>query len=263
MRQRKPKNLQEKLAAHGDYLVARPEEARGRWRSLFRSADGAGLGACGAGGLGGDGGAASPSAGAGCGETGGHVFSSRKLFLEIGSGKGAFLTRKAQNDPESLYLGFEGREAVVLRAAEKAGAAGLKNILFSNLYVRDLAPVFAPGEADGLFLNFSDPWPKARHSGRRLTCGQYLAMYARLLKSGSRIEFKTDSNNFFRFSKEVLEESPEFEIVEAIEGVYDACDANSLILSGLALSEYEERFIRWNRRIYFLSAAKIGNSFDI
>ena len=158
------------------------------------------------------------------------------------------------SDKAGLYLGFEGREAVLLRALEKTSAAGLNNLLFSRIYVRDLNPIFAEGELDGIFLNFSDPWPKGRHSKRRLTSPEYLGMYGKILSRGGFIEFKTDSYDFFAYSKNSFQNNPCFCIDAIIENLHDTNNSSS---RARVLSEYEERFIRWNRRIYLIKAIRV------
>ena len=73
-----------------------------------------------------------------------------------------------------------------------------------------------------LFLNFSDPWPKKRHTKRRLTANSYLDSYYRILKKGGKLIFKTDNSDLFAFSVENMEVS-EFKVV-SIDNNYDGKD---------------------------------------
>ena len=107
MRMRKKKNLEPRMAACGDYLVQKPEEVRGQWRQRF---------------------------GAGA-ET--------VLNLEIGCGKGGFVTEMARQNPEQLFLAVEKVEDALVLALEKARELELKNVLFLSYDAAQLGEVLA------------------------------------------------------------------------------------------------------------------------
>ncbi|MDR1571098.1 MAG: tRNA (guanosine(46)-N7)-methyltransferase TrmB, partial [Clostridiales Family XIII bacterium] len=135
---------------------------------------------------------------------------------------------------------------------EKAEAAGLRNILFSRLCLSRPGDMFAEGELDGIFLNFSDPWPKDRHAVRRLTHRGFLAQYLAILRPGACVEFRTDDTGFFRFS--LLEfEASGFSLLDATEDL-----GGTLLPARAFASEYERRFVLLNRRICYLRAAREG-----
>ena len=225
MRQRRIKNLEEKTAAFASYIVGEPSAAKGRWAELFeeRRADRRRAGSAEGSAVGGNEEPAAivseaPEAGGGCGPTtGGHHGSAAveepsdgqrdapEIYMEIGSGKGRFITTLAEKNPDKLFIGVEGAESVVLRALEKAAEKELQNVLFITDYIHSLSEFFERGELSGLYLNFSDPWPKDRHAKRRLTHRGYLESYKEVLLPGSFIEFKTDNDGLFAFSV------PEFE----------------------------------------------------
>ena len=58
----------------------------------------------------------------------------------------------------------------VLRAVQKMEQEELPNLKFLRMDAEDITKVFAAGEVDRIYLNFSDPWPKDRHARRRLPC---------------------------------------------------------------------------------------------
>ena len=97
------------------------------------------------------------------------------VHMEIGMGKGRFLMALAQKNPQINYIGIERYTSVLLRAVEKLNIyieeneSTLPNIRFICMNAQDIANVFAENEVDRIYLNFSDPWPKARHARRRLT----------------------------------------------------------------------------------------------
>ncbi|QRN85015.1 tRNA (guanosine(46)-N7)-methyltransferase TrmB [Clostridia bacterium] len=123
-----------------------------------------------------------------------------KLYAEFGSGKGRFVTNKALNQPEVLYVGVEREPEVLIKTAEKAATKLPKNLRLINTDVEFITDAFAKGEVDRLFLNFSDPWPKRRHAKRRLTFCHFLDRYKQILAPGAEIHFKTDNRGLFEFS---------------------------------------------------------------
>ncbi len=113
-------------------------------------------------------------------ESGMSVFGvKRPLFLEVGMGKGRFLMDMASLHPERNFVGIEMYDSVLLRALQKReeleAGGEVFNLVFIRVDARILPEIFEKDEVDGIYLNFSDPWPKARHAKRRLTSREFLA----------------------------------------------------------------------------------------
>ena len=107
------------------------------------------------------------------------VFGNEKpIQIEIGMGKGQFILNMAKAHPEINFIGIERYSSVLLRALEKYDTEefeNLENIRFICMDAREIEAVFAPAEVDKIFLNFSDPWPKARHANpvtTGISCGR-------------------------------------------------------------------------------------------
>lgn len=164
------------------------------------------------------------------------------LHIEIGMGKGQFLLTLAAENPQINYVGIERYSSVLLRAVEKfqelenEGKAPA-NIRFICMDANDLPTVFAPAEVSRIYLNFSDPWPKARHASRRLTSREFLARYDQILTLEGTIEFKTDNRGLFDFS---LEEVPE--AGWKLEAHTFDLHHNEEMMKGNVMTEYEEKF---------------------
>lgn len=126
------------------------------------------------------------------------------IHIEIGMGKGRFIHTMAKEHPDINYVGIEKYSSVLLRAVQKMEAEELPNLRFIRMDAEHIARVFAPGEVGRIYLNFSDPWPKDRHAGRRLPSRQFLARYDVILQKDGRLEFKTDNLELFRFAVEEL-----------------------------------------------------------
>lgn len=180
------------------------------------------------------------------------------LHIEIGMGKGRFLTELAKRNPDINYIGIERYSSVLLRAVEKLEKLRedevicLPNIRFVCMDAANIAEVFAPEEVARIYLNFSDPWPKSRHARRRLTSSEYFERYDKVLVSGGRVEFKTDNQGLFDFSVEELENS---DIWKTTACTYDL-HHDEVMNEGNIMTEYEEKFSSMNNPICKLIAMR-------
>lgn len=159
------------------------------------------------------------------------------IHIEIGMGKGRFIYTMAKEHPDINYVGIEKYSSVLLRAVQKMEAEELPNLRFIRMDAEHIAKVFAPGEVGRIYLNFSDPWPKDRHAGRRLPSRQFLARYDVILQKDGRLEFKTDNLELFRFAVEELAAAGWY--AEAV--TYDL-HSDGELMEGNVMTEYEERF---------------------
>ena len=160
------------------------------------------------------------------------------IYIEVGMGKGQFITRMASMHPDRNFIGIEKYSSVLIRALEKREQmTDLHNLYFLRMEAEDLPQVFAPGEAAGIYLNFSDPWPKDRHAKRRLPSKEFLARYDQILAPEGRIEFKTDNRDLFKFSREQAEEAG-----WTVEQLTWDLHHDPAMMEGNVMTEYEERF---------------------
>ncbi len=160
-----------------------------------------------------------------------------ELHIEVGMGKGRFLHELAKRNPHINYIGIEMYSSVLLRALQKMEIEPLSNLRFICEDARLLPEIFAKGEVDHIYLNFSDPWPKDRHAKRRLPSRQFLERFDQILKEDGRISFKTDNRALFDFAVEELE--PAGWKAEVI--TYDL-HADEALCRGNIMTEYEEKF---------------------
>lgn len=164
------------------------------------------------------------------------------LYIEVGMGKGRFLMDMARLHPEINYVGIEMYDSVLLRALQKMEeleetGTTLPNLRFMRVDARVLPDIFAQGEVGKIYLNFSDPWPKARHAKRRLTSGEFLARYDKILAVEGTVEFKTDNRELFEFSLEEVENSK----WHLLGHTFDL-HRNEEMCAGNVMTEYEEKF---------------------
>lgn len=200
------------------YVIQSPQNQRGRWKAVFSNEN--------------------------------------PIHIEVGMGKGRFLMDMARLHPEVNYIGIEMYDSVLLRALQKraeleAEGSKLCNLYFMCVDARLLPEIFDQGEVERIYLNFSDPWPKARHAKRRLPSRQFLARYEKILSPNGHVEFKTDNKGLFEFS---LEE------VEAAGWLLDASTYDlhhdEIMNQGNVMTEYEEKFSSMGNPIYKMIAHK-------
>ncbi len=115
-------------------------------------------------------------------------------------GKGQFLCGMAQAHPEWNFLGLERYDSVVMRAVHRLRPAQLPNVHLLRGAAEDILDLFAPGELQRIYLNFSDPWPSKGHAKRRLTHPDFLERYRRVMSADAELHLKTDNRGFFEYS---------------------------------------------------------------
>lgn len=121
------------------------------------------------------------------------------IHIEIGMGKGNFILNMAKKYPNINFIGIEKYDSVLVKAISKLKEERLENVLFIRMDATHIDTIFEK-EVDTIYLNFSDPWPKARHEKRRLTSVNFLKKYDLLFKEKSTVIMKTDNRHLFEFS---------------------------------------------------------------
>ena len=121
------------------------------------------------------------------------------IHLEIGMGKGQFLTGMAKSFPNINFIGIEMYDSVMVRAVQKQELEQLPNLRLIKVDATGIEEIFS-NEIDVLYLNFSDPWPKKRHTHRRLTSDRFLKRYDSIFKGVKTIVQKTDNRKLFEYS---------------------------------------------------------------
>lgn len=211
MRLRNIKGSKEYIAA-SPYVIQDGTEWKGKWNTLFDNAN--------------------------------------PIHVEIGMGKGQFIHTLAANNPDINYIGIEKFSSVLYRALEKREQAEeLHNLFFMRLDAEIINDIFAPGEVNRIYLNFSDPWPKDRHAKRRLTSPAFLARYDVALAKDGEICFKTDNRPLFDFSVESIESTSPWKLRDVTYDLH-----HSKYVDGNIMTEYENRFVSLGQPIHRLVA---------
>ena len=165
MRLRKVKDANLRLKANDNkYFIEEPKLYKGKWNELFNN--------------------------------------NNPIHIEIGCGKGQFITTLAEINKDINYVAIEKFDSVLLRVLEKIIDKDYPNLKICVIDAATISEYFDKDEVDRIYLNFSDPWPKRHHAKRRLTHENFLNEYLKIMKKDSEIHFKTDNRGLFEFSLE-------------------------------------------------------------
>lgn len=209
MRVRKRKGAEEHLANNPHYVILNPEDTKGRWHDVFGNAN--------------------------------------PIHIEVGSGKGGFITGMALKNPDINYIGIDIQLSVLSYALDKVIVSEAPNVKLLRVDGSSLTNYFEDGEVDMMYLNFSDPWPKTKHEKRRLTYKDFLDTYKRILPENGEIHFKTDNRGLFEYS---LASFSQYGMT--LKQVW--LDLHASDFEDNVMTEYEEKFSSKGQVIYRVEA---------
>lgn len=127
------------------------------------------------------------------------------LEIEVGSGKGLFLTAAAANDPTHNFVGVEIGAKYARFAASRLARRGLNNAcMISGDALRFMREFIANDSVAAVHVYFPDPWWKKRHRKRRVMNEGLVADVQRCLVPGGRLHFWTDVEEYFQVTLELL-----------------------------------------------------------
>ena len=172
---------------------------------------------------------------------------SNPIHIEIGIGKGDFIIGMAKKYPNINFIGIEKFDSVIVRAIEKLEEE-IPNLKLIRMDATEIEEVFDK-EIDVIYLNFSDPWPKNRHTDRRLTSLKFLKRYDNLFKNEKNIIMKTDNRKLFEFS--IMELTNYNYKIEEL-----SLDLYKDYIKDNVKTEYEKRFHELGFPIYKISVKK-------
>ena len=212
MRLKKIPRAGEYIAQHSDLAVISGENLKGNWQSMFEK--------------------------------------SQPIHIEIGMGKGGFINEMARRYPDVNFIGIELYDSVLLRSLEKLVENPLPNLRLLHADAANLKDVFDKGEIFKVYLNFSDPWPKKRHSKRRLTHEGFLDIYQEILVNEGHLQLKTDNQSLFEFSLESFNHF-KMKFLDVSVDVH----ANPQRYPDNVMTEYEKKFHELGQPIYLITVA--------
>lgn len=175
----------------------------------------------------------------------------KKIYVDLGSGSGAFLLSLCRQEPQALCIGVELRFKRIYRNAEKAEKIGLNNLLLIHTRAQNLADFFSAASLDGVYINFPDPWDKRHWLKNRLLNSEFLLKLSKLLKPGGFISYKTDHREYFEKTLLAIQANANF-VLERTSFDLAASDYDN----GNIRSEFEILFRSKGMPVYYLLARK-------
>lgn len=166
-----------------------------------------------------------------------------QLFLEIGCGKGGFITEMAQKHQNVNFIAVELLENIIVQAVEKAEELGLSNVKFLNIGAQYLLRYFKENTVSNIYLNFSPPYPQNSYENRRLTNSNFLSIYKHIMSSSGKIIQKTDDKDFFDYS-----------VRSFLDNGFTIEDCTEYGIKDDVMSEYERKYLKIGKKIYKLIA---------
>jgi tRNA (guanine-N7-)-methyltransferase len=128
------------------------------------------------------------------------------IVLELGCGKGEYTVALGRTYPEKNFIGIDIKSNRMWKGASIALQDSLNNVAFLRAVIHKITELFAPAEADEIWITFPDPFPKPRHAKHRLTHPRFLGLYKQILKPNGLVHFKTDDTDLFKFTTDMLPE---------------------------------------------------------
>ncbi len=169
-----------------------------------------------------------------------------EICLELGCGKGRFISNIAQKNKDKNFIAIDLKDEVLVYVKRKCEELNLENVKILSFDINYINEIFEKGEVSDIYLNFSTPWPKTKHNKRRLTHPRFLNKYLEVINPNSKIMLKTDHELFFLDSIEYLNENG-FDIL------YKTMDLHNEEIENI-MTEYEEKFLNKGMKIMYLTA---------
>lgn len=195
----------DQIIASSSFVIQNPKEYKGKWKELFGNEN--------------------------------------PIEIEIGTGKGNFIIGKATANPEINYIGIEKYDSPLVSAVKKLEETVLPNLKLVCFDAFNIEEIFDK-EIDKIYLNFSDPWPKKRHTKRRLSSPVFLSKYENIFKKVKTIEMKTDNDDLYEYSKESF-----------VEFGYNIEETDTNHFAEIR-TEYENKFISLGKNINYIRVVK-------
>lgn len=162
---------------------------------------------------------------------------SNPIYLELGCGRGRFISTHGENNPEINYVAIDIKDEVLIYTLKNVEEKEIENVRIVPLEIAFIEDVFDENEIDRIYINFCNPWPKKSHNKRRLTHTTFLERYKRFIKPGTEVWFKTDDKELFEASLEYFPQS-------GFEVLFSTYDLHNSDFKGNVMTEYEEKFTK-------------------
>ncbi len=171
--------------------------------------------------------------------------------VEVGAGNAHFLVELAARHPGQQFVAVDVKADRLQSGARQAAERHLKNIRFVRARADQIGELFSAHSLSALWLTFSDPFPRTRSAGRRMTHPTFLTLYAEVLKSDGSLLIKHDNPRFFAWSLEQLV-AEHWRIMELTFDLHES----TLDEEYKILTAYEQRWLSEGLMTQFVRAVR-------
>jgi tRNA (guanine-N7-)-methyltransferase len=178
-----------------------------------------------------------------------YFYNFHDIVLELGCGQGEYSINLAKMSPTKNFIGIDLKGARLWVGSTQALQDGLKNVAFLRVPIEQIDQFFAPGEVEEIYLPFPDPRPRDRDENKRLTSPGFLDLYRKILRPGGKVHLKTDNDQLFAYTLEVLRAQPDvYELADTLDLYRD----NPIELAMHIQTKYEQKYLRQGIKIKYL-----------
>lgn len=155
-----------------------------------------------------------------------HFGNDHPITLELACGGGEYTLALGQKHSDRNYIGIDIKGNRIWKGARQALAQQLDNVCFLRTRIEQIELFFAPAEIDEIWITFPDPFVRKSKANRRLTNINFLEKYRKFLRDNGKIHLKTDSNELYQFTLEVLSRYPQSKLILKTDDLYQGDTAN-------------------------------------
>lgn len=170
------------------------------------------------------------------------------IVLELACGKGEYTLELAAKNPDKNFVGVDIKGARLWKGAKRALDRDLENVRFLRIYIDHLNEYFAPGEVQEMWITFPDPYLKWSNRSKRLTSPKFLGIYQKVLAKEGSIHFKTDSDQLWEFTNQVMEQE-QCRVLDRVDDVYKERPDDPLLT---IQTYFEKKHLKNNKTIKYL-----------
>lgn len=158
------------------FYIDNPEEYKGKWKELFKN--------------------------------------DNPIYLELGCGKGGFISQIAVYNPDINYIAIDLVDAMLglakrkIEVEYKMASREIDNVYLTRYDIERINNILSKADnIERIYINFCNPWPRGKHKKKRLTHTRQLEKYKEILSNGAEIHFKTDDDDLFNESVNYFKQS--------------------------------------------------------
>ena len=184
-----------------------------------------------------------------------HFKNNRPLVLELACGKGEYTVNLGKMFPEKNFIGVDLKGNRIWRGAKTAIEENISNVAFLRIQIEDIAEYFGSEEVDEIWITFPDPQPQLSRTKKRLTAPGFLEKYRKFLKAGGKVNLKTDNDQLYAYTKEIIEQL-NLPVFKDTDDLYHSSWADEVLS---IKTYYEKKYLLHDKNINYIQFSLTPN----